>query len=197
MMGSINPWDAEYDYEFGPDAVGRAFVAGRTVYLRPDQVSGSISALLTGPPEILPFTTDLSVLDGADVLIGSGVLFTRGRVVYLRSDMEPIKMQLLSLLSWGPTGPMDNDPFTFDATRWLATVAGDVIVSGGVTVTNQDTTPQSSVTVSAFTLQSPLATAWLTGGQPGVTYLVTLHMITQAGRMDAKSALLSVVASRS
>lgn len=166
----------------------------RTVYLLPDSPAVTATppatqARLPVPSSFGKFAFGLSPFAGPSL--------TAGRVVYLLPDTGTTRVQLLNLLSWGPTGPMDNDPFTFDTTRWLAVVTGDTIVQASVTVTNQDLSAQSSVTVSAFTLQSPLATAWLTGGTPGVTYLVTLNLLTQAGRVDHKSALLPVVASRS
>lgn len=107
-------------------------------------------------------------------------------------------MQLLGLFSFGLTGPMDSDPYTFDCTAWLSTVTGDTILpTTTMSVTNLDGSSQSSVTVSSFQVQSPLATVWLSGGVPGTTYLVTLGIHTAAGRIDRKSATLVVVSSRS
>lgn len=122
--------------------------------------------------------------------------------VFIRSDTST-SMQLLAPLSFGQSGPMDNDPFTFSCRDWLSLIPGDTLLAtSSVTIYILDPTtglplPQSSVTITAFAVQSPLVTVWLTGGVPGATYLVTLQALTAAGRADKKSATISVVSFRS
>jgi hypothetical protein len=110
---------------------------------------------------------------------------------------ERQSMQLPSLLQYGPTGPMDNEPFTADASAWVATVQGDSILSAVPAVLNTDQTPQSDVSITAVVTAQNLMTVWLTGGVVGNNYLVQWHITTTSGRSDYKYIGLSVVANRS
>ena len=106
-------------------------------------------------------------------------------------------MQILDLLQFGLSGPLDNDAFTFDATSWLATQPGDSLLSATVSVYYQGGGAQSDITQTSFYLQSPVVTVWLTGGVPGNTYQITVHLVTAFARSAYKSALLTVVSARS
>lgn len=117
-------------------------------------------------------------------------------------------MQLPQLLQYGPTGPMDNDPYSINAGAppgssqpgWLDTIAGDLLSSVGLTITNMDDSVQTSVQITAGPTLDPtqkMATAWLSGGVAGTNYLCRWHLQTVAGRSDWKSVILPVVADRS
>lgn len=108
-------------------------------------------------------------------------------------------MQIPALLSFSPSVPSDNDPYTFDFTSWLATVAGDTIASASLVITNQDGSPQTDVTSSFQSLDptNKLYTFWLTGGVPGSIYVASVSVATHLGRQDTMSANLVVAQFRS
>lgn len=92
---------------------------------------------------------------------------------------------------------MDNDPYTADASLWLATVAGDSIIRADPSVTMLDGTSQTDVNIVEHSFSGDLMTVWLSGGVPGSTYLVTWKITTLRSRVDYKSIALQVVATRS
>lgn len=108
-------------------------------------------------------------------------------------------MQLPSLLSFSPSVPSDDDPYTFDFTAWLALLPGDTIASASLVVTNQDGSPQTDVSSSFQSLDSTskLYTFWLTGGIAGSIYVASVSVTTQLGRQDTMSANLVVAQFRS
>jgi hypothetical protein len=67
--------------------------------------------------------------------------------------------------------------YQFDWSAWLA---GDTIASHAVTV-------PTGLTLVSSSNSSTAVTVWLSGGVAGVSYPVTCHIVTAAGREDDRT----------
>lgn len=74
----------------------------------------------------------------------------------------------------------DDDIVTADFTVYTAT---------GEEIPDSDTTP---LTVDSSSATTESATVWLSGGNPGLSYLVTCHITTTGGREDDRSAIFQI-----
>jgi len=74
---------------------------------------------------------------------------------------------------------------TFNLKGWLQ---GDTIIRAAATTSGLDT----SLRVASTTINGNLATVWLTGGTPGVTYTISLEVQTGDGRDDYIDATILV-----
>lgn len=72
----------------------------------------------------------------------------------------------------------------------ITDAAFTVYAADGSTIPDADTTP-AEVDSSSFTDTD--ATAWISGGTAGTTYLITCHIITDAGREDDRTLKLKIV----
>lgn len=79
--------------------------------------------------------------------------------------------------------------YSYDYIEWLD---GDTISSHLVTVAAPvgDTTP---LTVNSSSVVGSKVVMWLGGGTVGTTYLVTVHIVTSAGRADDRTTRVVVV----
>ena len=57
----------------------------------------------------------------------------------------------------------------------------------GETVTAHTITADTGITVTSHTATTTAVTVWLSGGTDGVTYKVTCHVTTSAGRQDDRT----------
>ena len=67
--------------------------------------------------------------------------------------------------------------------NWTAWLAGDVIASHAVNVPAGLTKLSSSNSATAVAV-------WLAGGEAGVTYPVTCHVVTAGGRKDDRTIMI-------
>ena len=74
--------------------------------------------------------------------------------------------------------------YVMNWTDWLST--GETITAHTVTVGTGLTKQSDSQTASAVTV-------WLTGGTKGVSYLVTIEIVTSQGRTDSRSFRVRVL----
>lgn len=77
--------------------------------------------------------------------------------------------------------------YTFDWSDYLEPV-GDTIVAVTAAVS-----PDGGVEVDRAEFTATTSTVWLKGGTPGITYDVTHHIETEAGREDDRTMFISVV----
>jgi hypothetical protein len=76
--------------------------------------------------------------------------------------------------------------YSFDWTPWL-TDAADSIASYSVMATGP-----GGATISTHSNTGGVVTAWVAGGVPGRTSVLTCHIITGAGRIDERSIWLQI-----
>lgn len=72
--------------------------------------------------------------------------------------------------------------YQFDWSAWLA---GDTIASHAVTV-------PTGLTLVSSSNSSTAVTVWLAGGVAGVSYPVTCHIVTAAGREDDRTIFVAI-----
>jgi hypothetical protein len=94
-----------------------------------------------------------------------------------------------TLLSWPLKDPDDLLDYQFDIAPALIGNDGDAISTLDITIAPSST---GDLALSSAAADGSRAILWLSGGQPGVTYTVTLKIGTQAGRTVARSVLLPV-----
>lgn len=91
--------------------------------------------------------------------------------------------------SWPLKDPGDLLDYQFDIAPALIGNDGDAIATLDITLYPAN---PGDLSLSSTTADGTRAVLWLGGGQPGVTYTVTLTIGTQAGRTIARSVLLPV-----
>ena len=69
---------------------------------------------------------------------------------------------------------------------WAAWLGADTIASHTVTAATGLTVDSSEATTTAVT-------AWLSGGSVGMSYAVTCHVVTAAGREDDRTVTVTVM----
>ena len=69
--------------------------------------------------------------------------------------------------------------YAMDWSTWLAT--GENLSTYLVTVDS------SLITISTHSISSPIVTAWLSGGNVGQTYTVSIKVVTSGSRTDERS----------
>lgn len=96
-------------------------------------------------------------------------------------------------LAFDPKDPADTDGFAIDITAWLGadTVASATATATGLTVIST-VVGNPSVVLFGETVTLTTVTAWISGGQAGVTYTVTFHITTASGRSCYRSVQLPV-----
>ncbi|WP_158746091.1 hypothetical protein [Acidisphaera sp. L21] len=97
--------------------------------------------------------------------------------------------QAPALLSWPLKDPSDLLDYQFDIAPALIGNDGDAISTLDITINPSAT---GDLALSSAAADGSRAVLWLAGGQPGVTYTVTLKIGTQAGRTIARSVYLPV-----
>ncbi len=92
---------------------------------------------------------------------------------------------------WPLKDPGDTLDYQFDIAPALIGNDGDSISTLDITIV-----PAASgdLALASTTADGTRAVLWLSGGQPGTTYTVTLTIGTQAGRTISRSVLLPVAA---
>ncbi len=95
-----------------------------------------------------------------------------------------------ALLCWPLKDPNDLLDYQFDIAPALIGNDGDAIATLDITISPSAT---GDLALASTTADGSRAVLWLSGGQPGTTYTVTLSIGTQAGRTIARSVLLPVV----
>jgi hypothetical protein len=104
-----------------------------------------------------------------------------------------------SLPMFTPASYLDNEPYMLDFTAVLGPV--DTLVSVvGITIYESDLLPSALIIVTGFAVtQAPTSTvantaalAWLSGGVPGSTYVISFSVLTATGRSLTRSARLYV-----
>ena len=94
-----------------------------------------------------------------------------------------------ALLSWPIKDPGDTLDYQFDIAPALIGNDGDAISTLDISINPASTGDLALVSTAA---DGARAVLWLSSGQPGTTYTVTLTIGTQAGRTIARSVLLPV-----
>ena len=92
-------------------------------------------------------------------------------------------------LSWPLKDPADLLDYQFDIAPALIGNDGDAIATLDITIIPAAV---GDLALSSTAADGTRAVLWLSGGQPGTTYTVTLTIGTQAGRTVARSVLLPV-----
>ena len=72
--------------------------------------------------------------------------------------------------------------YKFDWSAWLGTD----------TITSHTVTAATGLTVDSTEATTTAVTVWLGGGTEGVTYTVTCHIVTAAGREDDRTVTVTV-----
>ena len=93
--------------------------------------------------------------------------------------------------SWPLKDPGDMLDYRFDIAPALIGNDGDAIATLDITIVPS---AQGDLALASTLADGARAILWLHGGQPGITYTVTLTIGTQAGRTIARSVLLPVAA---
>jgi hypothetical protein len=93
--------------------------------------------------------------------------------------------------SWPLKDPGDTLDYRFDIAPALIGNDGDAIATLDITIVPAAT---GDLALTSTTADGARAILWLSSGQPGTTYTVTLTIGTQAGRTIARSVLLPVAA---
>ncbi|OYV37434.1 MAG: hypothetical protein B7Z80_12830 [Rhodospirillales bacterium 20-64-7] len=93
--------------------------------------------------------------------------------------------------SWPVKDPGDTLDYVFDITPALTANPGDGISGLNVTITPDQ---PGDLGLASSSVDGARAVMWLTGGQAGVTYTVTVVITTAGGRTLARSIALPVVA---
>lgn len=98
--------------------------------------------------------------------------------------------QAPSPLSWPVKDPADLLDYQFNIAPALIGNDGDAIATLDITISPS---APGDLALTATAADGARAVLWLSGGQPGTTYTVTLTIGTQAGRTIARSVLLPVL----
>ena len=93
--------------------------------------------------------------------------------------------------TWPAKDPADVLDYQFDIAPALSGNDGDAVATLDVSISPTDLGDLSLASAAA---DGSRAILWLQGGQAGRTYLVTLTIGTQAGRILSRSVLLPVLA---
>jgi hypothetical protein len=93
-------------------------------------------------------------------------------------------------LSWPLKDPSDTLDYQFDIAPALIGNDGDAINTLDITISPSET---GDLLLSSALADGARAVLWLSSGQSGTTYTVTLTVGTQAGRTIARSVLLPVL----
>ncbi len=94
-----------------------------------------------------------------------------------------------ALLSWPLKDPSDLLDYQFDIAPALIGNDGDAIATLDIAINPSN---PGDLSLSSTAADGTRAVLWLSGGQPGTVYTVTLTIGTQAGRVVARSVLLPV-----
>ena len=95
-----------------------------------------------------------------------------------------------ALLSWPLKDPADLLDYQFDIAPALIGNDGDAIATLDITISPS---APGDLALTSTAADGTRAVLWLSSGQSGTTYVVTLTIGTQAGRTVARSVLLPVV----
>lgn len=93
--------------------------------------------------------------------------------------------------SWPIKDPADFLDYQFDIAPALIGNDGDAIATLDIAISPAN---PGDLALTATAADGGRAVLWLSAGQPGITYSVTLTIGTQAGRTIARSVLLPVAA---
>ena len=93
-------------------------------------------------------------------------------------------------LSWPAKDPADVLDYQFDITPAFVGNDGDIITSIDAAVSPNE---PGGVAISTVVADGAIAILWLTGGQAGITYVITLSIATINGRSIQRSILLPVL----
>lgn len=93
-------------------------------------------------------------------------------------------------LAWPAKDPGDVLDYLFDVSAALAGNDGDSIADLDVAIKPAH---PGDLTVAEVAADGAVAVLWLSGGQAGTTYVVTISIITTNGRALSRSVLLPVV----
>lgn len=94
-------------------------------------------------------------------------------------------------LAWPPKDPGDTLDYVFDIAPALTANPGDGISALNVTISPDQ---PGDLDLASASVDGARAVLWLTGGQAGVNYTVTVNVTTGGGRTLARSIALPVVA---
>jgi hypothetical protein len=94
-------------------------------------------------------------------------------------------------LNWPTKDPGDILDYGFDISPALVGNPGDSIATLDITITPNN---PGDLTLSAAAADGSTAVLWLSGGQAGTVYVVTISIGTSAGRALQRSVLLPVLA---
>ena len=94
-------------------------------------------------------------------------------------------------LSWPLKDPADLLDYQFDIAPALIGNDGDVIATLDITIAPSNA---GDLTLASMSADGTRAVLWLSGGQPGTTYTVSMSIGTEAGRTISRSVLLPVIA---
>ena len=95
-----------------------------------------------------------------------------------------------ALASWPLKDPVDVLDYQFDIAPALVSNDGDAIATLDVAI---EPANPGDLTLTSCTADGSKATLWLSGGQSGTIYNLTLTISTQSGRVIARSVLLPVM----
>jgi hypothetical protein len=93
-------------------------------------------------------------------------------------------------LNWPIKDPADILDYQFDVSPALVGNDGDAIQTLDATVSPAN---PGDLTITSATADGPIAVFWLSGGQTGTIYTVTISVGTTNGRSIQRSILLSVL----
>ena len=91
--------------------------------------------------------------------------------------------------SWPTKDPADVLDYQFDISPVFVSNSGDAIATLDVAI---EPANPGDLTLVSCTTDGPRAILWLSAGQPGIVYSLTLTIGTQAGRTIARSVMLPV-----
>jgi hypothetical protein len=95
-----------------------------------------------------------------------------------------------AVLKWPAKDPGDKLDYVFDIAAALTANPGDTISTLDVTISPAN---PGDVTLASCSADGTNAVLWLSGGQPQMTYTVTLNITTVGGRALARSIALPVI----
>jgi hypothetical protein len=93
-------------------------------------------------------------------------------------------------LNWPAKDPTDVLDYQFDISPAVVGNDGDTIASLDITIEPNN---PGDIALNSATVDGNVAVLWLSGGQPGTVYVVTLVITTVNGRTIQRSVLLPVV----
>lgn len=94
-------------------------------------------------------------------------------------------------LTWPEKDPGDTLDYVFEIAPALTGNPGDTIAAMSVAISPNN---PGDLTMASSAADGTRAVLWLTGGQPGTSYTVTIGISTVCGRSFARSIALPVVA---